>query len=116
MIPLALWPLIALQILMGAFDTLYHHALTERLAWRATQRHALQLHGIRHRLYAPLFLMLGWREPHGLLAMLAIAALAVEVIVTLVDFVAEDRTRKRPAGARAKPTPQPAPRHTYRGT
>jgi hypothetical protein len=32
-----LWILITLQIAMGAFDTLFHHELTERLAWRPSQ-------------------------------------------------------------------------------
>src|SRR5215475_10800898 len=103
-IPLALWPLITLQILMGAFDTLYHHEMTERLAWRPTQRRELQLHGIRDLLYAALFIVLGWRQPHGLFAMLVIAALALEVIITLVDFVEEDLTRKLPASERINHT------------
>lgn len=30
-----LWTLIAIQIAMGAFDTFYHHEMTERLAWRS---------------------------------------------------------------------------------
>ena len=34
-----LWTLIAIQIAMAAFDTIYHHELTERLAWRPSQRH-----------------------------------------------------------------------------
>ena len=38
-----LWILIAVQIAMGAFDTFYHHEITERLAWRPSQRHELQL-------------------------------------------------------------------------
>ena len=29
-----LWTLIAIQIAMAPFDTIYHHELTERLAWR----------------------------------------------------------------------------------
>ena len=33
-----LWTLIAVQVAMGAFDTLYHHEGTERLAWRASQK------------------------------------------------------------------------------
>src|SRR6267378_5857547 len=57
-----LWTLIAIQIAMGAFDTFYHHELTERLAWRRSQRHELQLHGVRNTLYALLFLTLGWLE------------------------------------------------------
>jgi len=103
-IPLALWPLITLQILMGAFDTLYHHEMTERLAWRPSQRRELQLHGIRNLLYAALFLVLGWREPRGLFAMLVVAVLALEVIVTLADFVEEDLTRKLPASERINHT------------
>jgi uncharacterized protein (TIGR01777 family) len=104
MIPHALWPLITLQILMGAFDTLYHHEMTERLAWRPTQRHELQLHAVRNLIYAALFLVLGWREPHGLLAALVIAVLALEVIVTLMDFVEEDLSRKLPASERINHT------------
>ena len=68
-----LWPLITVQILMGAFDTLYHHELTERLAWRPSQQHELRLHGVRNLLYAGLFAVLGRREPHGVWAMLLIA-------------------------------------------
>ena len=65
-----LWTLIAIQIAMGAFDTLYHHELTERLAWRPSQRHELQLHSVRNTLYALLFLTLGWLEVRGFWAMI----------------------------------------------
>ncbi len=41
-----LWTLIAIQLAMGLFDILYHHELTERLAWRPSQRHELVLHGV----------------------------------------------------------------------
>jgi uncharacterized protein (TIGR01777 family) len=95
-----LWPLITLQILMGAFDTLYHHELTERLPWRPSQRHELRLHGVRDLLYGALFLALGWSEPRGLLAMLVLAVLVVEVVITLMDFVEEDISRKLPASER----------------
>jgi uncharacterized protein (TIGR01777 family) len=92
--------LITTQILMGAFDTLYHHELTERLAWRPSQQRELRLHAIRNLLYAALFLALGWMEAHGLWAMLIIAMLALEVVITLMDFVEEDVTRKLPASER----------------
>ena len=95
-----LWSLIAIQIAMGAFDTFYHHELTERLAWRPSQRHELQLHSIRNVLYALLFLTLGWLEVHGVWAMIVIAVLVVEVFVTLLDFVEEDMSRKLPASER----------------
>src|SRR5262249_39131284 len=95
-----LWTLIVIQVAMGAFDTLYHHELTERLAWRPSQRHELQLHGIRNLLYAVLFLVLGWLEVHGIPAMIVIAVLVVEIVITLMDFVEEDLSRKLPASER----------------
>ena len=99
-----LWSLIAIQIFMGAFDTVYHHEMTERLAWRPSQRRELQLHSVRNALYALLFLTLGWLEVHGVWAMLVIAVLLVEVVVTLMDFVEEDMSRKLPATERINHT------------
>jgi uncharacterized protein len=99
-----LWSLIAIQIALGAFDTLYHHELTERLAWRASQRHELQLHSIRNAFYVVLFLVLGWLEVHGIWALMAIAVLAAEIIITLMDFVEEDQSRKLPASERINHT------------
>ncbi len=99
-----LWTLIAIQIAMGAFDTLYHHELTERLPWRASQRRELRLHAVRDMLYAALFVVLGWCEPHGYLAVLVIAVLIAEVAITLADFVEEDVSRKLPASERINHT------------
>jgi uncharacterized protein (TIGR01777 family) len=100
MTSLTIWLLIALQILMGAFDTLFHHELTERLAWRPSQERELRLHGMRNFLYALLFLTLGWIEPHGLWAVPVLAVLVAEVAMTLIDFVEEDASRKLPASER----------------
>ncbi len=99
-----LWTLIAIQIAMGAFDTLYHHELTERLAWRPSQRHELKLHAVRNGLYAGLFLTLGLLEVYGAWALLMLAVLTVEVVVTLMDFVEEDMSRKLPASERVNHT------------
>ncbi len=99
-----LWSLIAVQIAMGAFDTFYHHELTERLAWRPSQRRELKLHGARNLAYAALFGVLGWAEVHGVLAMAMLALLAGELILTLMDFVEEDRSRKLPATERVTHT------------
>src|SRR5713101_6094411 len=99
-----LWTLILLQIAMGAFDTIYHHELTERLAWRPTQRRELALHAVRSLLYAVLFLAFGWCEPRGAWAGLVIAILVIEVVVTLMDFVEEDMSRKLPASERINHT------------
>jgi hypothetical protein len=99
-----LWSLIAIQIAMGGFDTLYHHELTERLAWRPSQRRELQLHGARNLIYAVLFLVLGFSEVHGAAALLMLMLLVGEVILTLMDFVEEDMSRKLPATERVTHT------------
>src|SRR5258705_3391144 len=99
-----LWILIAIQVVMGVFDTFYHHELTERLAWRPSQRYELQLHSLRNMLYALLFLVLGWLEVHGVLAVLIIAVLVAEIVITLMDFVEEDMSRKLPASERINHT------------
>jgi uncharacterized protein (TIGR01777 family) len=99
-----LWTLIAIQIAMAAFDTIYHHELTERLAWRPSQKHELALHAARSFVYVALFIVLGFLELHGVFAMLVMAALAVEVVITLVDFIEEDMSRKLPATERVNHT------------
>src|ERR1700721_2513272 len=101
---LVVWILIGIQIAMGAFDTFYHHEMTERLAWRPSQRRELQLHSVRNTLYALLFLTLGWLEVRGFWAMIVIAVLVVEGVVTLMDFVEEDLSRKLPASERINHT------------
>ena len=99
-----LWGLILLQMAMGAFDVAWHHEITERLAWRPSQQRELVLHAVRNMLYAILFAALGWLEPRGAWATLMIAILAVEVGVTLADFVEEDMSRKLPASERVNHT------------
>ena len=96
----AFWILISLQIVLGAFDTIFHHELTERLAWRNTQRHEVRLHGVRNLFYAVLFVGLAFFTVGGVAAWIVIGILAMELVITLVDFVEEDRTRKLPASER----------------
>jgi len=97
---LLLWICFSFQILMGAIDTLHHHELTERLAWRADQASELKLHAIRNFAYAVTFILLAFWQPTGLVAAGLILLLLAEVFVTLRDFVEEDRTRKLPATER----------------
>jgi hypothetical protein len=99
-----LWTLIAIQVVMGVFDTFYHHEFTERLAWRPSQRFELKLHAVRNMLYALLFLVLGWLEVHGPLALLIVAVLVAEIVITLMDFVEEDLSRKLPPSERINHT------------
>ena len=99
-----LWTLVYLQIAMGAFDTLYHHELTERLAWRPNAGRELALHAVRNAFYAAIFLTLAWSEPHGVLAAAILLVLVVEIAITLWDFVEEDLTRRLPATERVTHT------------
>lgn len=96
MISQTLWTLLLIQIALGAADTLFHHELTERLAWRPKQARELRLHGARNLIYALVFAALGFSEPRGAWAIALIALLLVEAVITLVDFVEEDRTRTLP--------------------
>ena len=99
-----LWTFVFLQVAMGAFDTLYHHELTERLAWRPSQVRELKLHGVRNLAYAIVFVALGWSEWHGAAALALLVLLCGELFITLWDFVEEDRTRKLPASERVNHT------------
>ena len=93
---LTLWIILALQMAMGALDTLYHHEFTERLAWRDSQAGELKLHAIRNIAYAVAFTTLALFQPGGWLAIGLIVLLVAEVGVTLRDFAEEDLTRKLP--------------------
>lgn len=95
-----LWILLLVQIAMGGSDTLFHHELTQRLAWRPSQRIELRLHGARNLIYALVFLMLGISAPAGGWAAALMALLLVEAGITLWDFVEEDRSRALPASER----------------
>ena len=99
-----LWTLISVQVLMGAFDTLFHHEGTERLAWRASQKTELRLHGVRNFFYAVIFFCIAWFEPHGAFTFGLAVILIAEVIITLWDFVEEDMTRKLPGSERINHT------------
>jgi uncharacterized protein len=99
-----LWSLIVLQMAMGAFDIAYHHELTERLAWRPSQRRELMLHAMRNALYAVLFAIFGWFEPRGSWAVAVMTILAIEAVITLMDFVEEDLSRRLPASERVTHT------------
>ncbi len=99
-----LWTFLFAQMAMGAFDTIWHHEGTERLAWRQSQQGELRLHGVRNIAYAVLFAALGWSVPQGAWAIALLALLAGELFITLWDFVEEDRTRKLPATERVTHT------------
>ena len=92
----AVFILLTVQVLAGAFDTFWHHELHARLPQRVAARRELVLHSAREAIYGVVFVALGWSEWHGALAWLLAALLLIEVVLTLADFLEEDRSRKLP--------------------
>src|SRR5690242_4089267 len=92
--------LLAVQGALGAFDTLYYHEYRLRLPSQPHAGRELQLHAFRDFAYALLFGTVGWIAWNGLFAWLFLFLLAAEIIITLQDFLEEDRTRKLPPGER----------------
>ncbi|MEW6128910.1 MAG: hypothetical protein AB1757_17870 [Acidobacteriota bacterium] len=92
--------ILALQGVLGAFDTIYYHELIARLPSKAEAKVELWLHSARDFIYAIVFCTLGWVAWNGKFAWLLILLLLAEIIITLWDFVEEDCTRKLPAGER----------------
>jgi hypothetical protein len=93
----ALW-LLAVQGVLGAFDTLYYHEWRARLpgGWPGT-RTELALHAARDAVYVLLFGTLPWLRWQGLWALVLALLVAAEIVITLADFVVEDTVR-RPLG------------------
>lgn len=96
--------LMAFQGCLGAFDTLYHHELTEALPGRATARRELSIHSVRSLIYSALFIGLSVWAFHGVWAMALLLVFTIEIVLTLWDFVVEDRTRLLPATERVTHT------------
>lgn len=89
-----LW-LLAIQGALGAFDTLYYHEWRARLpAGVPGTRPELLLHAARDFLYALLFGSLPWVQWRGAWAGVLALVIAAEVVITLADFVVEDRVRQ----------------------
>jgi len=90
----ALW-LLAIQGIIGAFDTLYYHEWRARLPARGALSVAeLKLHAARDFFYAVLFSTLPWLAWHGRWVLVLVGVLIAEIILTLRDFVVEIRVRK----------------------
>lgn len=88
------------QGLLGAIDTIYHHELTAALPRRAGARQELAIHSVRALLYCVVFASIAHVEFHGAWVVSIAALVAVEIGLTLWDFVVEDTSRKLPATER----------------
>ncbi len=91
---IALW-LLAIQGVIGAFDTLYFHEFRVRLPARGAQAaKELKLHAVRDFFYAVLFASLPRFAWQGAWTVILIAILFAEIVITLADFVVESQERK----------------------
>jgi hypothetical protein len=95
----AVLALLLVNVVLGAFDTLWYHEhrarLTAHLPLTAPE---LRLHVGRDAVYTGLYGLLAWWRPTGWVVGGVALALAAEIALTLCDFVVEDRDR--PALAR----------------
>ena len=92
-----LW-LLALLGAIGAFDTLYFHEWRGRLVARAEVRPELRLHVARDAIYVVIFATLPVIAWHGLSVLMLVVLLLAEIVITMADFVTEDRVRRRLGG------------------
>jgi uncharacterized protein (TIGR01777 family) len=92
----AVLAMLTLQCVLGGFDNLWHHEITEKLPLKPAARRELALHTVREFLYAMIFTTIAWARWQGLWTFILIAVLAIEIAVTLGDFIVEDRTRQLP--------------------
>jgi hypothetical protein len=79
--------------IVGAFDTIYYHEIRGRLPARPEARPELRLHAARDAVYFLLFVTLPWVQWQGAWAIVLVTLFAAEIIITLNDFVLEDRVR-----------------------
>lgn len=86
--------LLLTNAVLGAFDTLWYHEYRARLSTRIEHtRPELRLHAARDGVYVVLYGGLAWRTPSGILVAIVAVLLAAEIVITLADFVVEDRDR-----------------------
>ena len=86
--------LLAVLGALGGFDTVYFHEWRARLpAQRGGMLTELRLHAARDAVYAVVFTSLPWLAWHGWWAVALGVLFAVEIVITMSDFVVEDRVR-----------------------
>jgi hypothetical protein len=91
----ALW-LLAVQGVIGAFDTLYYHEWRARLPARGKLAASeLKLHAARDFFYAVLFATLPWIAWRGAWVVVLAGVFVAEIVLTLTDFVVEIAVRKQ---------------------
>ncbi len=91
--------LLLINAAIGAFDTLWYHEYKARLpANLASTKTELRLHAVRDGLYVFIYGGFAWWKPSGWLVSIFVFVLLAELLVTLADFVVEDRDRPNIGG------------------
>lgn len=86
--------LLMVNAVLGAWDTLWYHEYRARLTAKLfSTRPELRLHVARDVVYVGLYGFFAMHRPAGLVVLVVIVAIAMEVAITLCDFVVEDRDR-----------------------
>lgn len=86
--------LLVANAVLGAWDTLWYHEFRARLTARVEfTRTELRLHAARDAVYVVLYGGLAWWRPTGLVVGVVGLLLIAEIVITLADFVVEDRDR-----------------------
>lgn len=86
--------LLLVNAVLGTIDTLWYHEYKAKLPSQlAHTRTELKLHAARDAIYVVIYGVLAWWIPNGLWAFVFAALLASEAVITLADFVVEDRDR-----------------------
>lgn len=93
--------LITIQAILGAIDNFWHHEITEKLPTKRSASAELGLHAAREFIYSIIFFGLAWWQWQGAYAFLIASVLLLEIVITITDFVVEDKTRRLPAFERA---------------
>jgi hypothetical protein len=96
----AIW-LLLVQASLGAFDTLYYHEYKLKLPSGIHTGLELRLHAARDFAYAIIIGSLGFVTWNGVFAWVLLALLLGEIVITLWDFIEEDKIRRLPPGERA---------------
>ncbi|WP_051062309.1 hypothetical protein, partial [Ilumatobacter nonamiensis] len=86
--------LLLVNAVLGAWDTLWYHEYRARLTARLdSTRTELRLHAARDAIYVVLYGGLAWWRPSGVVVAAVAVFLVAEIVITLADFVVEDRDR-----------------------
>lgn len=94
--------LFVVNAVLGAWDTLWYHEWKTRLAERLdTTRTELRLHVARDAVYVVVYLVISWWQVSGSFVVGLAVLLGAEIVITLTDFVIEDRDRPAIGGMAA---------------